>query len=170
MPHKNKAQRAANATYNQVMFGSLGVSQILFVQRIIRTWSQMSSTLLVIYLVVTLVGVWCARSIANTRDTARVLDIQEGNIGISYHLDVLILSVVATSGAGVFSDYFFLLFLCIPAYLVYKGLKSLITWVFTPTESEMEENFLMQQKKLQRASTSSKSRVRRSNKFSQRTR
>ena len=166
MPHKNKAQRAKNAAYNQIMFGAMAVSHLLFLQRLARMWAGPSTAVVVAYGLATLAGAWCARSISNTRDTARVLDIQDGSIGISYHLDVLILSIVSVTGAALLSDYFFLLFMCIPAYIVYKGLRMVLSWVFTPTESELEENFLMQQKRQEKAS--GKSRGRRSNKYSQR--
>ena len=166
MPHKNKAQRAKNAVYNQIMFGALAVSHVLFVQRLVRMWDSTPSTVLTVYGVATLAGGWCARTIAKTRESARVLDIQEDRIGVSYHLDVLILSVVSVTGAALLSDYFFLLYLCIPAYIIYKGLRMLLTWVFTPTESEVEENLLMQQRKMQKANE--KLRGRRSKKYSQR--
>ncbi len=166
MPHKNKAQRAKNVTYNRIMFGALAIAHSLFLQRLARMWNSTSTVVLVTYCLVTLASGWCARTISNTRDTARVLDIQDGRIGISYHLDVLTISVLSICGAALVSDYFFLLFVCIPAYIVYKGMRMLLSWVFTPTESELEENFLMQQKRMQKAS--GKSRVRRSNKYSQR--
>ena len=164
MPHKNKAQRAKNEAYNRYLYGSVAVSQCLFLQRLARHWAKTSTIVFVAYIVTTLACLWCARTIAKTRDTARVLDIQEGNIGVSYHLDVLIISVVAISGSAVLSDYFFMCFICVPTYIFYRGAKALLSWVFTPTESEMEENLLMQQRKMQ------KSRGKRSNKYSQRRR
>mmetsp|Transcript_21350 Transcript_21350/g.48093 ORF Transcript_21350/g.48093 Transcript_21350/m.48093 type:complete len:121 (-) Transcript_21350:44-406(-) len=62
-------------------------------------------------------------------------------IGANYemYLDLFIVNLV-TQVLVVLSDYGWLLYLTVPGYAVWKIVKFVMDYVFTPTESEMAEN------------------------------
>ena len=57
---------------------------------------------------------------------------------IRYAMDVLIVTLFVQTGA-MFSNYFWLVYLVIPGYLLYHGGRMLLNYVFTPTASTDED-------------------------------
>ena len=138
MAHSNAKQKKANARYNKIMYGCLAASHAAFlVFRIGWRWADVGKLLLAGYFLSTLASLWIARSIQRTRDSARVVDIKSGNIGIEYHFDVLCLTILVLL-VGSFTDYAWLFFLLIPAYVFYILIRYVLDWVFTPTEAELQ--------------------------------
>ena len=56
-----------------------------------------------------------------------------------YALDVIIITLIVQVGVA-FSDYFYYLFLVIPAYGGYCAVRRLLTYVFTPDHEESEQD------------------------------
>jgi len=143
MVHKNKKQAAENATYNSILFGTYAFAQVLFILlRLCVDWSTMSTIMLFGYCCLTGVSGWCVRAIYNTRETARVNDIRDNQIGIEYYFDVYCLSVFVLFGVALISDWFWLIYLSIPGYVGFLGLKYLLNWVFTETEQEKQAKLM----------------------------
>ena len=139
MAHKNKAQRKANAFFNNVMFGVYGTAHFLFILiRLYLNWPTVSTLMLLGYLLLTGGSAWCVNAIYNTRETARVNDIRDNKIGIEYHFDVYLLSTFVLLGVALISDYFWLVYLAIPGYIGYLAAVYIVNWVFTETEGEKE--------------------------------
>ena len=57
---------------------------------------------------------------------------------IRYAMDVLIVTLFVQTGA-MFSNYFWLVYLVIPGYLLYHGGRMLLNYVFTPNASTDED-------------------------------
>ena len=66
---------------------------------------------------------------------------------------------LALLGSALLSDWCFLVFLCIPAYVAYKAARWVLNWVFTPTQEELEAEFMR---------ANQKQRTRKSKKYSRR--
>ena len=61
---------------------------------------------------------------------------------------------------SMFSAYAYLLFLILPLALIYMGVQKCLSWVFTPTESEMMEEQEMSERELRRQAKKDKKRAR----------
>jgi len=139
MVHKNKQQSKDNAFYNRILFGTYGVAQFLFILlRLYLNWETTSKISLFGYVFLTCISSWCVKAIYTTREIARVNDIRDNQIGIEYYFDVYVLSVFVLFGVALISDYFWLIYLAIPGYISYLGMRYLLNWVFTETEGEKQ--------------------------------
>uniref|UniRef100_A0A7S3PIF2 Uncharacterized protein n=1 Tax=Aplanochytrium stocchinoi TaxID=215587 RepID=A0A7S3PIF2_9STRA len=57
-----------------------------------------------------------------------------------YYFDIFVLNLVVQL-LSLYSEYAYLLYLIVPGVILYKGIRMLLSWVFTPTADEqMEDN------------------------------
>ncbi|TYZ56956.1 hypothetical protein PybrP1_002832 [[Pythium] brassicae (nom. inval.)] len=74
-----------------------------------------------------------------------VVSAAEAGGSSEYAMDVLLITLFVQAGLIV-SDYFWLVFLAIPGFLLYHGGKLLLKYVFTPDGSEQEDDATIKKK------------------------
>mmetsp|Transcript_98396 Transcript_98396/g.278543 ORF Transcript_98396/g.278543 Transcript_98396/m.278543 type:complete len:157 (+) Transcript_98396:92-562(+) len=126
---KKQAKRAVD-TKQYYVYGIGFVNILYFVWKVCLHWSSMGKWNLIGCLLFSAVSYVTYNGIKGALE-----------LGLDYemYLDLFAINL-STQFLVTFSDYGWLLYLIVPGYGVYKLVRLLLDYVFTPTEEELSEN------------------------------
>lgn len=146
-----KAKRVSEALSQSLLQWLIPIHAFFILYRIVWQYQSFSSNDMYAYGVLVLISYTCFHTLISAA--------KEG-ASSEYAMDVFVITLAVQLGAA-FSNYFYYLFLVIPAYLIYCGIQRLLKYVFTPDPEEdtAAEQALAAKKQEKAARRAGKSRI-----------
>lgn len=146
-----KAKRESEALRQNLLQWIIPIHAFFILYRILWQYQTFTSNDTYAYGVLVLITYTCFHTLISSA--------KEGSSS-EYAMDVFVITLAVQLGVA-FSNYFYYLFLVIPAYLIYCGVQRLLTYVFTPDPEEetAEEQASAAKKQEKKARRAGKSRV-----------